>query len=107
RWRQKEFSGIRFAHPFARGGSAAAVHLAVDMRWNCSRDRDLHPSRRLPFHVAAPLHCDLAYLKRRTTVRTNGQLTGQSVAMHDLRMEIERIARSEAKVLVTGESGVG
>jgi len=27
--------------------------------------------------------------------------------MHDLRMEIERIARSEAKVLVTGESGVG
>lgn len=35
------------------------------------------------------------------------QLIGSSPAMRELRDEIERIARSDAKVLVTGESGVG
>lgn len=36
-----------------------------------------------------------------------GQLLGQSSAMTDLRADIERTARSEAKVLITGESGSG
>jgi two-component system NtrC family response regulator len=34
-------------------------------------------------------------------------LIGESIVMRDLREEIERVARSDAKVLVTGESGVG
>jgi transcriptional regulator with GAF, ATPase, and Fis domain len=37
----------------------------------------------------------------------NGELIGTSSAIGDLVQEIERIARSDAKVLVTGESGVG
>jgi transcriptional regulator with PAS, ATPase and Fis domain len=35
------------------------------------------------------------------------QLIGNSAAMTDLKEEIERVARSEAKVLITGESGTG
>ena len=37
----------------------------------------------------------------------NGELIGASAPMLELADEIERIARSDAKVLVTGESGVG
>jgi len=37
----------------------------------------------------------------------HGQLIGESAVMKELREEIERVARSDAKVLVTGESGVG
>lgn len=37
----------------------------------------------------------------------HNQLTGSSTQMRDLREEITRIARSDAKVLITGESGVG
>jgi transcriptional regulator with GAF, ATPase, and Fis domain len=39
----------------------------------------------------------------------NGQvnLTGCSPAMTELKHEIERVARADAKVLITGESGVG
>src|SRR6478736_3497354 len=42
-------------------------------------------------------------------MRNNGhvQLIGDSAAMKELREEIERVARSDAKVLVTGDSGVG
>jgi transcriptional regulator with PAS, ATPase and Fis domain len=42
-------------------------------------------------------------------MRSNGhyELTGTSPIIVDLRQEIERIARSDAKVLITGESGVG
>ncbi len=36
-----------------------------------------------------------------------GQLTGASPQMLELKREIDRIARSSAKVLITGESGVG
>ena len=35
------------------------------------------------------------------------QLIGTSHQMLELRQEIERVARSDAKVLITGESGVG
>ena len=37
----------------------------------------------------------------------SGELIGSSAAIAELAQEIERIARSDAKVLVTGESGVG
>jgi transcriptional regulator with PAS, ATPase and Fis domain len=37
----------------------------------------------------------------------HGQLTGTSPQMLELKREIDRIARSSAKVLITGESGVG
>jgi two-component system response regulator AtoC len=40
-------------------------------------------------------------------VRSHGQLTGKSAPMLELKQELERVARSDAKVLVTGESGVG
>jgi transcriptional regulator with PAS, ATPase and Fis domain len=36
-----------------------------------------------------------------------GQLIGESAVMKGLRAEIDRVARSDAKVLITGESGVG
>ena len=40
-------------------------------------------------------------------VGSDSQLVGDSPAIAELRLEIERTARSEAKVLVTGESGAG
>ena len=36
-----------------------------------------------------------------------GQLIGNSLVLRELQEEIDRVARSDAKVLVTGESGVG
>jgi len=43
-----------------------------------------------------------------TRVRQTGtQLIGDSIAMQELRIEIEQIAASDAKVLITGDSGVG
>ena len=41
------------------------------------------------------------------TATSESQLVGDSPAISELRLEIERTARSEAKVLITGESGVG
>ena len=41
------------------------------------------------------------------TATFDSQLVGDSPAIAELRVEIERTARSEAKVLVTGESGAG
>ncbi|HSL23439.1 MAG TPA: sigma-54 dependent transcriptional regulator [Vicinamibacterales bacterium] len=37
----------------------------------------------------------------------NGELIGDSSVMRDLKQEIERVAHSDAKVLITGESGTG
>src|SRR5687768_6720443 len=39
--------------------------------------------------------------------RTHVQLTGRSAEVTALQQEVERVGRSDAKVLVTGESGVG
>src|SRR4029453_17119026 len=36
-----------------------------------------------------------------------GQLIGVSRQIAELRQEVERVARSDAKILITGESGVG
>ena len=38
---------------------------------------------------------------------SNGQLIGTSSVVLELAQEIDRVARSDAKVLITGESGVG
>ena len=37
----------------------------------------------------------------------NGNLIGDSAPIIELSEEIDRVARSDAKVLITGESGVG
>jgi transcriptional regulator with GAF, ATPase, and Fis domain len=39
--------------------------------------------------------------------KSSVNLIGRSAEMHALRQEIERVARSDAKVLITGESGTG
>ena len=39
--------------------------------------------------------------------RSHVQLTGRSAEVTALEQEIDRVARSDAKVLITGESGVG
>jgi transcriptional regulator with GAF, ATPase, and Fis domain len=39
--------------------------------------------------------------------RSAGALVGTSPSMIDLKAEVERVARSDAKVLITGESGCG
>src|SRR4029077_11625026 len=41
------------------------------------------------------------------TVKNQIQLIGESPDILALRQEIERVARSDAKVLITGESGTG
>ena len=45
----------------------------------------------------------------RRAMRQNGHvdLIGTSPAITELKAEVERVARSDAKVLITGESGVG
>jgi len=45
--------------------------------------------------------------RKRGARDARGQLVGESPAMTDLKAEIARVARSDAKVLVTGESGSG
>src|ERR671914_119259 len=48
-----------------------------------------------------------ALLERRPTRVQGASLIGAGPAMLDLKAEIERVARSDAKVLITGESGSG
>ena len=42
-----------------------------------------------------------------TRAKPHAQLVGRSAEIIALRQEIDRVARSDAKVLITGESGVG
>ena len=51
-------------------------------------------------HVSPPVKAPLRAQRPRV-------LVGDSPAMLDLRTEVERVARSDAKVLITGESGCG
>jgi transcriptional regulator with GAF, ATPase, and Fis domain len=44
---------------------------------------------------------------RQVKSNASSNLIGESLPMKELRDEIERVARSDAKVLITGESGVG
>ena len=39
--------------------------------------------------------------------RNNGQMIGSSEALRELQEEVSQVAQSDAKVLITGESGVG
>ena len=43
----------------------------------------------------------------RTNVDELPLLVGSSPLLVDLRQEVQRVAKSDAKVLITGESGVG
>src|SRR6476620_12172710 len=48
------------------------------------------------------------YSQERDSMRAQRTtLVGTSPAMVDLKAEIDRVARSDAKVLITGESGAG
>jgi transcriptional regulator with PAS, ATPase and Fis domain len=51
-------------------------------------------------HVNPPIKAPLRAQRPRV-------LVGESAAMLDLRTEVERVAKSDAKVLITGESGCG
>jgi two-component system NtrC family response regulator len=42
-----------------------------------------------------------------TRPKTHVQMIGESPVIVELQQEIDRVARSDAKVLITGESGVG
>jgi two-component system response regulator AtoC len=59
--------------------------------------------------VLAPFPGTLSVFLRTNIMRQNGhvELIGTSAAMIDLKEEVEQVAGSDAKVLITGESGVG
>lgn len=61
--------------------------------------------KRLLAHAAVT--SELAQYKSRNQIGSDHGLIGQSVAMSELRKQLERIARSQASVLVNGESGTG
>src|SRR5687767_10303946 len=62
---------------------------------------------RLLLVIAHQFSSFLFISSRSHAVRSHGQLTGKSAPMLELKQELARVARSDAKVLVTGESGVG
>lgn len=61
--------------------------------------------KRLLAHAA--ITSELAQYKSRNQIDSDHGLIGQSEAMSELRKQLERIARSQAAVLVNGESGTG
>ncbi len=61
--------------------------------------------KRLLAHAA--ITSELAQYKSRNQIGSDHGLIGQSEAMSGLRKQLERIARSQASVLVNGESGTG
>ncbi|WP_152207757.1 sigma-54-dependent transcriptional regulator [Marinobacter changyiensis] len=61
--------------------------------------------KRLLAHAA--ITSELAQYKSRNQIDSDHGLIGQSDAMSELRKQLERIARSQASVLVNGESGTG
>lgn len=61
--------------------------------------------KRLLAHAA--ITSELAQYKSRNQIGSDHGLIGQSEAMSELRKQLERIARSQASVLINGESGTG
>src|SRR5579859_1152101 len=90
-----------------RRGPASRSRLAPSSRTWTSTVVDIWssfsigPMSRQPAVAAGP--------RGESTMRRDGteQLIGSSAVIAELSQEIDRIARSDAKVLVTGESGVG
>jgi two-component system response regulator PilR (NtrC family) len=63
---------------------------------------DIHVLRRLVNHAL-----DLGQRKREAPATGLARLQGDSPAMHTLRATVAKVARSQAPIAITGESGVG
>ncbi len=77
-----------------RVGTASARRSSTSVRHSATRSSDSPASSR-PGARLSPV------------TKSAVQLIGQSAEIVALRQEVERVARSDAKVLITGESGVG
>src|SRR5262245_43334575 len=82
--------------------------LSRNSATTCNSSRPSHRPRAASLHNGDH-HRSRVTGSRLEPMRQNGQvsLIGTSPAIAELAAEVERVARSDAKVLITGESGVG